>query len=276
MSEFGDIGGDIGASDTGADIEVDVGADLSGDVGADFGDDSWDDIGSDLADADIAETQIAEDVDFSDLEDADLSGIEGDDSDAIEDYDFSDEGTDDFSAEVDDSFIEDMNEEQSDDPFEAEETEKEFAGQENPFDEEGVLKPNIEYTTGEYDYKYKTDEDSRITSFQTDNLQLTEREERLTHNSKSLDKGELDDAGHLIGDRFGGSPELDNIVSQNLHINRSEYKTMENEWADAINNGSHVEVAGDLIYDDDSSRPSSFDVFYSIDDEVYEKSFTNY
>ncbi len=35
-----------------------------------------------------------------------------------------------------------------------------------------------------------------------------------------------DHAGHLIGDRFGGSPELDNLVSQAQRVNSSEYKAI--------------------------------------------------
>jgi len=145
----------------------------------------------------------------------------------------------------------------------------------NPYNEDGTLKPNVEYTTGEYDYCYETDNQSRITSFRTDDLQLTERENRLPHNGQTPDKGKLDDAGHLIGDRFGGSSELDNLVSQDSHINRGEYKAMENEWATALQNGCTVQVAGDVSYDGDSHRPTSFDVFYAIDDEVYERSFLN-
>jgi hypothetical protein len=141
--------------------------------------------------------------------------------------------------------------------------------------EKDILKPNIEYTTGEYDYRYKTDENARICSFHTDDLQLTQREERLPHDSDTYDKGEKDDAGHLIGDRFGGSPKLDNLVSQDSHINRSEYKSMENEWAKAIEDGKKVEVAGEVNYEKDSKRPTSFDVFYAIDGEVHEKVFVN-
>jgi hypothetical protein len=144
-----------------------------------------------------------------------------------------------------------------------------------PFDENGNLKANIEYQTGEYDYRYTTDDQGRISSFQTDELCLTERDDRLPHDAGTFGKEETDDAGHLIGDRFGGSPHLDNIVSQDAHINRGEYKIMENEWSTAIENGKSVEVAGDVSYEGDSKRPSSFDVFYSVDGEVYGKSFIN-
>ncbi|MCY7791647.1 MULTISPECIES: DNA/RNA non-specific endonuclease [Bacillus] len=43
-----------------------------------------------------------------------------------------------------------------------------------------------------------------------------------------------DHAGHLAADRFGGSPELDNLVSQSSNVNQSKYKRLENKWAKAI------------------------------------------
>ncbi|MGN4818510.1 hypothetical protein [Bacillus cereus group sp. MYBK139-2] len=42
------------------------------------------------------------------------------------------------------------------------------------------LKPNVRYKTGEYDYFYETDNLGRIEKFETDKLQLTEREEIIT------------------------------------------------------------------------------------------------
>lgn len=50
-----------------------------------------------------------------------------------------------------------------------------------------------------------TDEKGRIPNWNTDNLRLTEREERLPHESNTPGKLKGDHAGHLAGDRFGGS-----------------------------------------------------------------------
>ena len=99
----------------------------------------------------------------------------------------------------------------------------------NPFDEAGNLRSNIKYQTGEFKYNYETDANGRISNWNTDNLQLTERDGRLNYNSNSPGKIEGDHAGHLAGDRFGGSPELDNIVSQSQNVNLSQYKKIENQ-----------------------------------------------
>ena len=107
----------------------------------------------------------------------------------------------------------------------------------NPFDEAGNLKPNISYQTGEFKYNYETDANGRISNWNTDNLQLTKRNGRLKHNPNTPGKIAGDYAGHLAGDRFGGSPNLDNIVSPSKDVNLSQYKKIENQWAKAISEG---------------------------------------
>ena len=57
-----------------------------------------------------------------------------------------------------------------------------------PFGDAGYLKPNVRYQAGEFDYFYETDEQGRICNWNTEDLQLTFREERLPHNSKSPGK----------------------------------------------------------------------------------------
>ena len=141
----------------------------------------------------------------------------------------------------------------------------------NPFDEAGNLKPNIKYQTGEFKYNYETDANGRISNWNTDNLQLTERDGRLNYNSDSLGKIEGDHAGHLAGDRFGGSPELDNIVSQSQNVNLSQYKKIENQWAKAISEGKEVTVNIDIKYD----GPIEFNVEYTIDGDFFSQSILN-
>ncbi|URJ35163.3 DNA/RNA non-specific endonuclease [Paenibacillus polymyxa] len=144
-----------------------------------------------------------------------------------------------------------------------------------PFDENGSLKPNIKYKAGEYDYSYETDGLGRLNKFETDNLQLTKRESRLDHNPKTPGKKDGDHAGHLAGDRFGGSPELDNLVSQSRKVNLSQYKKIENQWAKALKDGKEVKVKVDIEYEGDSLRPSKFNVQYEIDGKFTERSILN-
>ena len=145
----------------------------------------------------------------------------------------------------------------------------------NPFDEAGNLRSNIKYQTGEFKYNYETDANGRISNWNTDNLQLTERDGRLNYNSNSPGKIEGDHAGHLAGDRFGGSPELDNIVSQSQNVNLSQYKKIENQWAKAISEGKEVTVNVDIKYDGDGLRPIEFNVEYTIDGDFFSQSILN-
>ncbi|WP_379150886.1 DNA/RNA non-specific endonuclease [Paenibacillus sp. sgz5001063] len=130
------------------------------------------------------------------------------------------------------------------------------------------LNPNIRYKTGEYDYFYETDNLGRLSKFETDYLQLTKRKERLPHskNTPGKIKGK-DDAGHLAGDRFGGSPKIDNLVSQLSDVNQKQFKKIENMWAAALNAKPPKKVTVDIemIYSEEGVRPDKFIVKYTID-----------
>lgn len=141
--------------------------------------------------------------------------------------------------------------------------------------EDGKLKPNCTYQTGEYEYIYKTDSEGRISNWSTDNLKLTERDSRLPHDKNTPGKEKGDHAGHLAGDRFGGSPKIDNLVSQSSKVNLSLYKKLENQWDKAIQDGKHVKVNVDVKYDGNGSRQSKFSVTYEIDGEVFRKNILN-
>ncbi|MBP4143085.1 DNA/RNA non-specific endonuclease [Flavobacterium sp. P4023] len=140
----------------------------------------------------------------------------------------------------------------------------------NAFDDAGKLKKNVRYKSGEFEYWGETDELGRLESMTTDNLQITDREKRLIHQNKTAGKEFGDHAGHLIGDRFGGSKELDNIVSQLSSVNLSDFKIIENKWAKALSEvpPSKVEVNIKVIYKADGIRPSEFEVKYKIDGKL--------
>lgn len=101
----------------------------------------------------------------------------------------------------------------------------------------GILKPDVKYKAGEYEYLYETDNMGRLKEFNADDLKLTERDNRLPHKSNTPGKEPGDHAGHLAAYRFGGSPDLDNLLSQSSSVNLSKYKRLENRWAKAIEDG---------------------------------------
>ncbi len=93
------------------------------------------------------------------------------------------------------------------------------------------------------------------------------------HNTPGKQPG--DHAGHLAGDRFGGSGKLDNLVSQFWLVNLSSYKVLENKWYRAIQAGKTVEVDVEVVYAGDDLRPSMFIVEYTIDGETEKRYITN-
>ena len=84
-----------------------------------------------------------------------------------------------------------------------------------------------------------------------------------------------DHAEHLAGDRFGGSGQLDNLVSQHWLVNLSSYKLLENEWYRAKRAGKTVGVSVCVEYAGDDLRPSAFSIEYTIDGEEHSKHITN-
>ena len=140
---------------------------------------------------------------------------------------------------------------------------------------QGPLPSNTTYLAGEFGYEYETDSQGRLASWHAPELQLTERTGRLPYVHNTPGKQPGDHAGHLAGDRFGGSGQLDNLVSQYWLVNLSSYKKLENEWYKAIQAGKTVEVDVQVEYDGDDLRPSIFYIKYFIDGEEYSQRITN-
>lgn len=115
----------------------------------------------------------------------------------------------------------------------------------------------------------------RVSDGGTKNLQRTMRTSRLRHEWRTPGKLKGDDAGHLFGDAFGGSKEIDNVVSQFRHLNRSGYAKMEKQWMRALEKGKTIAVRFQLEYEGDSLRPSKFNVCYAIDGLIEKIQFEN-
>lgn len=74
-----------------------------------------------------------------------------------------------------------------------------------------------------------------------------------------------DEGGHLVASIFGGPGERLNIVPMDGNLNKGVWKQMENSWAKDLKAGKKVDVQIQPIYADNSKRPSSFNVTYSVD-----------
>ncbi|WP_208590070.1 DNA/RNA non-specific endonuclease [Gracilibacillus suaedae] len=139
-----------------------------------------------------------------------------------------------------------------------------------------TLKPNIEYTTKE-GYHYKTDSDGRISNVEAKlELGKADRNQYAQRTVGGKDRLSNDDGGHLIASIFKGSGDIDNLVPMNANLNRSEYKTLENTWKKALEEGKEVRVKLKPIYLGNSIRPSEFKINYTIDGRKYSDRLTNY
>ncbi|GEL05963.1 hypothetical protein HNQ42_002198 [Rummeliibacillus stabekisii] len=98
----------------------------------------------------------------------------------------------------------------------------------------------------------------------------------MEENTPGKIKGQ-DHAGHLAGDRFGGSPKIDNLVSQLSDVNLKQYKKIENEWAAALKETppKEVTVNVEVIYSGKDMRPEKFSVKYTIDGEAFSETLIN-
>lgn len=129
-----------------------------------------------------------------------------------------------------------------------------------------TLKPNEYYDAN--GYSYETDKLGRITRCEG-SLRLENGKRNTAHQVRAGGEYRLesDEGGHLIGRQFGGSEKVDNLVPMDYHINRVEYKELENDWASELNKGSTVDVKIQCRYFGDSTRPTDFIVKYKITDK---------
>lgn len=140
---------------------------------------------------------------------------------------------------------------------------------------QGPLPPNMTYQAGEFGYTYQTDSRGRLSEWHAEDLQLTDRTGRLPYVRSTPGKLPGDHAGHVAADRFGGSGQRDNMVSQHWLVNLSSYKKLENKWSRAIRDGKKVDVKVEIKYQGDDLRPSEFIIEYTIDGEQKTKRITN-
>ena len=128
------------------------------------------------------------------------------------------------------------------------------------------LKSNENYESNHYNYE--TDRYGRIKRCEG-TLRLEEGKRNSAHQLKAGGeyRMENDEGGHLIAKRFGGSEKIDNIVAMDEHVNRVEYRKIENDWANKLKKGNTVDVKILCKYENESTRPTEFIVKYKVTDQ---------
>ena len=139
------------------------------------------------------------------------------------------------------------------------------------------LLPNNDYSIN--GYKYNTDALGRVSSVEG-KLHIKAHEGRMPirDSLEAIGKGYQhigDDRGHLIGDQFGGSNSLENMIPQKAEINRVSFKNFENQLAKEVKAGNSVYVKIEPVYNGVSYRPSDVAVQYDINGKQNIRFFTN-
>ena len=123
-------------------------------------------------------------------------------------------------------------------------------------------------------YLYATDDQGRVIRAEGE-LQLTTAARNATQQSEvgraGVERpsgyvyGESDDGGHLIGSRFNGAGEALNMVPQNSALNQNgKWKALENQWAQALKDGTRVKVRIEPRFSGGSNRPDYFDIVVEV------------
>ena len=80
-----------------------------------------------------------------------------------------------------------------------------------------------------------------------------------------VDRMTTDERGHFIARRFNGPLDDFNHFAQDMNFNRGAYKSVENIWQRALDNGSALSVNITPNYKGNALRPDSLDINYTID-----------
>jgi len=139
----------------------------------------------------------------------------------------------------------------------------------------GQLQPNVTYQAGEHEYLYRTDEKGRIAFILVEHLRSKTHKGRWRHTPNTQEKLTTDHAAHLIGDQFGGSNKIDNLISMHGELNTGDYLRMERFWRQVIDMGADVSVEFRVSYNGDSKRPSGFSIKAKIGDTSKTYTYAN-
>ena len=122
--------------------------------------------------------------------------------------------------------------------------------------------------------EYHTDEMGRVNQVKAlltpNHLKVPQhRDSKIQYDMNVCKKSETsDEAGHLIGNQFGGSTNMVNLVPMHHHVNHGSFKQIENEWRRQLAAGKQVDVEIKVRYPFESmetERPDWFEVVYTIE-----------
>lgn len=117
---------------------------------------------------------------------------------------------------------------------------------------------------GEYEYS-----ENEFGKQANGSLLLSDEISRNAYNQRRVGgefRREDDDGGHLIGHRFCGSSDMENLFPQNRNFNRGAYKSLENEWERLLEEDKKVYVNIETYNGNNVERPDSVMGHYIVED----------
>jgi filamentous hemagglutinin len=110
---------------------------------------------------------------------------------------------------------------------------------------------------------YQTDELGRVVSLDADLASI--KRDRNKYQQCTTGKCGLDDeGGHLLASVLDGPGEKINLVPMDGNLNKGAWKSMENAWVKAVDEGKKVNVKIEPVYGGPGVRPDRFVISYSI------------
>lgn len=136
---------------------------------------------------------------------------------------------------------------------------------------DGKLQPNTTYELN--GNIYTTDENGRIISCEATPKRTPEnpRETVAQRQAGGEDRKESDQGGHIVGRDLSGDAGIGNLLAMDSKINQSDYKRMENDVKDSLDEGKDVTTKTEVTYNGDSERPDRITVTVTADgkDTIY-------
>lgn len=125
---------------------------------------------------------------------------------------------------------------------------------------DGKLEPNITYELN--GSVYKTDGNGRIISCKAEPERSPEnpRDNEAQRDAGGADRKETDQGGHIVGRDLNGDGGTGNLVAMDSRINQSDYKRMENDVKNALDEGKEVTTETQISYTGNSERPDKIEV----------------
>lgn len=140
---------------------------------------------------------------------------------------------------------------------------------------DGKLLPNSTYELN--GNIYATDDKGRIISCDAKPVRTPEnpRDNKAQQEAGGEDRQPADQGGHIVGRDLNGDGGIGNLLAMDSKINQSDYKRMENDIKDALDEGKDVAMHTDVTYKGDSARPDNITVTITADGEKAVYKFDN-